>query len=190
MKFLGKPMTQLTEYKSRTDIAKQAISGCGQTAAAQISAFLVGGYPSLQIHDAKAFTRHLIDLLADYPADLCQQAAREIPRKERFLNVAAVGEWLEERMHERRAEYARAVERQRKAEADAAEAERRALIEKEQREFLAWEAEHPGGTLRQYLGFDTYRSPAEMVEDEKISPCEMGPYTVGALARRLWESMP
>jgi hypothetical protein len=177
-------MTQLTEHKSRTDIAKHAISGCGQTAAAQISAFLVGGYPSLQIHDAKAFTRHLIDLLADYPADLCQQAAKEIPRKERFLNVAAVGEWLEERMHERRAEYARAVERQRKAEADAAEAEHRAQVERDRLAFKEWEQDHPGGTLKQYLGFEPYRAPSEAVEDD-IKPCEMGPYTLGAIARRM-----
>lgn len=155
-------MNQLIEIQNKALAARIAVTGCGEGAAARSAAYLVGGYPSLQIHDVKAFTHQLIAAMAQYPADLCELASTEIPRKERYLNIAAVVEWLEERMHERRKAYGEAVEAQRAAEQAEKDRKHAEQVAKDRAEFDAWLETHPGGTMRQYLGFDTYSAPFQM----------------------------
>jgi len=167
-------VSQLIEVQNRALAAKMAITGCGRETALKAGALLVGGYANLQIHDAAAFKEHLVIVMQDYPADLCQQAAIAIPQAERYLNVAAVKAWLEERMHERRQAYAEAVEAQRKAEEDTREARHAEQVTKDREAFNAWLEDHPGGTMRQYLGFQTYAAPFQM--DEEPKAFEMGPY--------------
>ena len=171
-------MNQLIEIQNKALAAQIAITGCGESAAARSAAYLVGGYPSLQIHDVKAFTHQLIAAMAGYPADLCEQASTEIPRTERFLNIAAVVAWLEGKMHERRTAYAEAMEAKRKAEEaekDRAHAEQ---VAKDKAAFETWLAEHPGGTMRQFLGFQAYAAPFQM--DPPDDPVLMGPYPLPA----------
>ena len=90
--------------------------------------------------------------MADYPADLCQQAAIAVPQSERYLNVAAVKAWLEERMHQRRAEYGAAIARQQAYQKEEADRALNEQIQKERAEFKAWLADHPGGTYGQWCG--------------------------------------
>lgn len=155
-------MNQLIEVQNRALAAKMAISGCGRDVALKAGALLVGGYANLQIHDANAFKEHLVKVMQDYPADLCQQAAIAVPQAERYLNIAAVKEWLEERMHERRKAYGEAVEAQRAAEQAEKDRKHAEQVAKDRAEFEAWLEAHPGGTMRQYLGFDTYSAPFQM----------------------------
>lgn len=169
-------MNQLIEIQNKALAARIAVTGCGEGAAAKSAAYLVGGYPSLQIHDVKAFTHQLVSAMAQYPADLCEKAATEIPRAERFLNIAAVVAWLEERMHERRTTYAEAVEAQRKAEADTKERAHAEQVAKDKAEFEAWLVDHPGGTLRQFVGITPYVPPFAMGAEDKPDPVLMGPY--------------
>jgi len=174
------------QIATRVNALREAIQPCGREMAARYATVMLGGYTDLKVMDPKTFAVHLEALFADYPQWLCEIAQKEIPRTipKYKLDMAGIREWMEERMSEKRREYGEAVERQRKAEADAAEAEHRAQVERDRLAFKAWEADHPGGTLKQYLGFEPYRAPSEAVEDD-TKPCEMGPYTVGALARRL-----
>ncbi len=173
-------MNQLIEVQNRALAAQQAIAGCGRDVALKAGALMVGGYANLQIHDANAFKEHLVTVMKDYPADLCQQAAIAIPQTERYLNVAAVKAWLEERMHERRTAYAEAVEAKRKAEEAERDRKHAEQVAKDRAEFEAWLEEHPGGTMRQYLGFATYTPPFQMPAEEE----PMGPY-VSALMNKI-----
>jgi len=169
-------MSQLIEYQTKAVDAYERIAGCGETVAAKAAAFLVSGYGSLNVHDAKGFTQHLIAVMADYPADLCAEAAKKIPQTERYLNIAGVKEWLEERMHERRAAYGLALARQEAFQKSEAERAHREQVEKERAEFKAWLAEHPGGTYGQWCGLAPYTPPAEPSSETTIEPWEMGPY--------------
>lgn len=185
-------MNQLIEYQSRAVDAYQRIAGCGESEAARAAAFLVSGYGSLNVHDAKGFTEHLIAVMSDYPADLCIEAAKKIPQTERFLNIAAVVSWLEEKMHERRTAYAEAMEVKRKAEEadrDRAHAEQ---VAKDKAAFEAWLADHPGGTMRQFLGFTPYviRSPADTLEADSDAYIMMGPYpSAGHLVGKIMDGV-
>jgi hypothetical protein len=183
-------MNQLIEYQSRAVDAYQRINGCGESEAAKSAAFLVSGYGSLSVHDARGFTEHLIAVMADYPADLCAEAARKIPQTERYLNIAGVKEWLEERMHDRRAEYARAVAEQRAYQQRIAEQDHRETVKREQAEFKKWLEDHPGGTYRQWCGITPYAPPFAMAEDDVIDPVLMGPYpSAGHLVGKLVKEM-
>ena len=167
-------MNQLIEIQNKALAAQIAVAGCGEKAGARYAAYLAGGYSNLAPHDVKAFTHQLVSAMANYPADLCEQAATEIPRVERYLNIAAVVAWLEERMHERRTAYAEAVEAKRKAEEAERDRKHAEQVAKDRAEFEAWLEEHPGGTMRQFLGFAPYTAPFQMPAEEE--PVLMGPY--------------
>ncbi len=152
-------MNQLIEIQNKALAAEMRVAGCGEAEAIKAVAVMVGGYASLSVHDVKTFTAHLTSLLAEYPADVCAEAAKEIPRAERYLNIAAVKEWMEERMKYRRSAYQRAMDAKRQAEERAKYEAEQKQIAAENAEFKAWLESHPGGSWRQYLGLIPYTSP-------------------------------
>jgi hypothetical protein len=177
-------MNQLTEIQNRALAAKMGVEPSGEATATRAAAVLVGGYGNLQVHDVRAFTDHLIRLMSQYPADLCMKAAQEIPQLERYLNVAAVREWLEERMADRRREYGVALEARQRAEREAKEREHRESVERDKAAFVAWEKEHPGGNMRQFLGLAPYPAPSK--ESAEYEPWEIGPWkAAGHLAAQI-----
>ena len=143
---------------------KANLQPAGVDVAADCAAGLVGGYPDLKVQDPAIFMRHLVAVLAEYPDDVCQLAWKSIPREipKYKLDIAGIRAWLEERMHERRTAYAEAVEAQRKAEESERERSHAEQVAKDRAAFDAWLEEHPGGTMRQYLGFQAYTAPFQM----------------------------
>ena len=131
--------------------------------AAQCAATMIGGYPDLKVQDPAVFVRHLAALLSEYPQWLLERAWIEIPRTipKYKLDIAGIKEWLESQMSEKRYAYGMARAEQKMAQRMEAERLHQIQVAKDEAAFKEWENDHPGGTMRQFLGFDAYTQPQE-----------------------------
>ncbi len=136
---------------------RSRIAPCGRESAIKAAAILIGGYPSIKTHDPHVFAQHVIQLLSEYPADLVEVAAQQVPRTVNYLSVAAIHDWLEGRMRERRQLHAETIQAAEAARQKAGQKLHDAEVLTFRAEYLAWLRDHPDGTVVQFAKFTANR---------------------------------
>lgn len=131
-------------------MARSRIAPCGKAQANKAAAVLIGGYPAIKTHDPKMFAQHIIQLLSEYPVDLVEKAAFEVPRSVGYLTVAALREWLEGQMRDRRLAHAEAVREAERLRNQSAERARDLEVLEFKAQYISWLRDNPKGTVIQF----------------------------------------